>query len=320
MENKKHTHDQMLALTPFDGAQYARLLKLASVASIVTASILILLKFFAFYSTNSTSIMASLIDSFMDVGASIINLLAIRVALQPADSDHAFGHGKAEAIAGLVQAAFIAGSACFLMVEAVERVLHPSALVDVSVGLQVMGLSIALTLLLVAFQAYVILKTNSTVIKADSLHYVSDVLSNAAVLLALFLSVLGYIYADAVVGALIGLVIIYGAVKIAMQSINILMDKALEPEELELFYDIILRREEVLGVHDLRSRRSGPKIFLQFHLELPDDISLKEAHVIADKVESDIVSEFGNVEVLIHEDPVGEINADEISNRRTKID
>ena len=178
-------------------AEAARLMKLATTASVAVALVLVGVKAFAWVTTDSVALLSSLVDSALDVAASVLNLLAVRHALTPADREHRFGHGKAEALAGLGQAAFIAGSALFLIVEASRRLLAPQPVEDGLVGFVVMGVSIAATLGLVIFQRRVIRLTNSVAISADSLHFTSDLLVNVGVIVALVLSTrLGLALAD----------------------------------------------------------------------------------------------------------------------------
>ena len=174
------------------------LLRLASIASVITAGILIVAKLIAWYLTGSVSLLASLVDSVMDSIASLINLFAIRYSLQPADEEHRFGHGKAEPLAGLAQAAFIAGSAIFLTLHSIDRLRDNQQLEQIGIGIGVMVLAIVMTVVLLAIQRYVIRKTNSTAIRADSLHYATDLLTNLSILLALYLSTLGWTWADPV--------------------------------------------------------------------------------------------------------------------------
>ncbi|MEX2312248.1 MAG: cation diffusion facilitator family transporter, partial [Rhodospirillales bacterium] len=206
--------------------EVGRLMRMAAIASVCVALILIVTKFTAWLMTDSVSLLSALIDSFLDAAASLVNLLAIHHALQPADREHRFGHGKAEPLASLVQAAFICGSAVFLLVQAGERVANPQVLVNIDVGYYVMVFSIVLTILLVGFQRYVVRKSGSIAVDADSLHYQTDVLINLGVMLSLFLSsALGWVYADPLIAILIALYIVKGAWGIGMTALAILMDR-----------------------------------------------------------------------------------------------
>ncbi len=281
----------------------ARLLKLATRASVATASILIAAKLMAWLWTGSVSILATLVDSTLDAAAALINLMAVRHALQPADETHRFGHGKAESLAGLGQATFIAGSAGFIFLEAVGRLFHPQPPQVVSVGIAVMVFAMIATVALVALQHYVIRETGSAAIKADSLHYKSDLLMNASVIVALLLASHGWPGFDAVFAIGIVAFILYSAWEIAHEAIQLLMDRELPDAERRKIRDIVLSHPGVSGMHDLRTRRSGATCFIQLHLEMDDNLPLIQAHAIADEVEAALHKAFPHAEVIIHEDP-----------------
>lgn len=294
------------------GGDKSRLMRWATYASVAVAALLIVLKVGAWLMTDSVSILATLIDSTLDLLASGINLVAIRHALQPADHEHRFGHGKAEALAGMGQSLFIAGSAGILLLQAVGRLLHPpqTTLGGLEVGVGVMIISIIATLLLVAFQQYVIKRTQSTAIKADALHYKTDILVNISVIAALLLSSYGWMGFDAVFAVAIALFILYSAWLIVRESVDLLMDHELPDADRERIKQIVQQHPHAEGLHDLRTRRSGTTIFIQLHLELAAHLQLRDAHKIAEDVEADIVGLFNDAEVLIHQDPViiGEVN------------
>ena len=240
----------------------------------------------------------------MDLLASTVNFVAVRFAIAPADEDHRFGHGKAEAIAGLLQAVVVTLSALLLMAEAVRHLMTPEPLRNTPLGIAVIVFSIGLTFLLVAYQRHVVRKTNSVAISADSLHYAGDLLMNVAVLVALALGgYLGWRYADPLFGLGIGLYLLYNVYLIARNSINILMDREMEEEEREKIIRIVQAHDEVKGLHDMKTRRTGLEVFIQFHIELESDISLKEAHNICDEVEAELKEEFPMAEIIIHADP-----------------
>ncbi|MDX8395343.1 MAG: cation diffusion facilitator family transporter [Mariprofundaceae bacterium] len=283
----------------------ARLLTLASYASATVAIVLIFTKIGAYLYTDSVSLLATLIDSCLDAAASILNLLAIRHALTPADKEHRFGHGKAEALAGLGQATFIAGSAGFLILESISRFVHPQAPQFIGAGIAVMIFSILATLVLLSIQKHVINKTNSTAIKADSLHYKTDLYVNASVILALILAAYGWAGFDAVFAIGIAAYILYSAWEIVQQSMNELMDHELSDDERKRIRNIVIAHPKTYGLHDLRTRKSGTTYFIQLHLELDDHLQLIEAHAIADEVEAELLKAFPNAEIIIHEDPVG---------------
>ena len=282
----------------------ARLMKLATYASISVAVTLIAAKLVAWGMSGSVSLLATLIDSTLDAAASLINLFAVRHALSPADKEHRFGHGKAEALAGLGQAAFIAGSAGFLLLESSRRILNPEPLESFTVGIWVMVFSILLTLVLLTFQRHVIAKTDSTAIKADALHYRTDVLVNASVILALWLSIQGWAGFDALFAIGIAFYILWSAWGIVNHAFDHLMDRELPDENREQILTIATAHSDVRGMHDLRSRRSGTATFIQLHLELDDDLKLLEAHRISDEVEFAIQKSYPSAEIIIHIDPI----------------
>ncbi len=289
-----------------DPARAGRLLRLATYASVTTASVLIAAKLVAALLTGSVSVLASLVDSMMDVAASLINLLAVHYSLQPPDREHRFGHGKAEPLAGLAQAAFIAGSAVFLILHAVGRLLYPQPLNDALVGVSVLLFAIAATVVLLLFQHHVIRRTQSTAIRADALHYATDLLTNTATLLALGLAMLGWPLADPISAIGIALYILYSAGHIGYEAVQLLMDHELPPEVHARIKEIARGHARVRGIHDIRTRRSGQTYFIQLHLMLDDQMPLVEAHRVADEVEAAIMAAFPNADVLIHEDPASE--------------
>jgi ferrous-iron efflux pump FieF len=280
-----------------------RLMRLATYASISVAVTLILVKFGAWLSTESVSLLATLIDSSLDALASLINLLAVRHALTPADKQHRFGHGKAEALAGLGQATFIAGSAGFLVLQSISRIVHPQAVGMIGVGIGVMVFSILATLGLLAFQRHVIRKTDSTAIKADELHYRTDLMVNGSVIVALVLAEYGWPGFDAVFALGIAAYILYSSWQIAHEAVQHLMDQELPDEDRQRIIDTVLKHPETRGMHDLRTRRSGTTCFIQLHLELDDQLSLVKAHRISDQVEIQLRNLFPDAEIIIHEDP-----------------
>jgi ferrous-iron efflux pump FieF len=281
-------------------------MRLATYASVATAVILIAVKLVAWLYTDSISLLSTLIDSVLDVFASLINLAAVRHALTPADKEHRFGHGKAEPLAALGQAAFISGSALFLIFEAGHRLFDPEPLAHTTLGIWVMVFAIAATFVLTRFQAYVVRKTGSMAIRADSLHYVGDLLVNAAVIVALLLvAELGWLWVDSVFGLAIAVYISTNAWRIARGAYDMLMDRELPDDERQRIKEIVMAHPRVIDLHDLRTRSSGPYAFIQIHLELDGAMSLLESHEIADQVEARIREAFPEAEVLIHQDPHG---------------
>ncbi len=283
--------------------QYARLVTMAAWTATAVATLLLLVKVMAWWVTGSVSLLASLIDSFLDIAASVVNLIVVRYALQPADEEHTFGHGKAESLAALAQAMFISGSAVFLILNGIDRFFRPHELNSPEYGVYVSLFAMVVTFALVTFQKYVVRKTGSQAIAADSLHYQSDLFMNAAIMVALGLSYYGIGQADAVFAVGIGLFILYSAFKMVTEAIQTLLDRKLPDEELEQIRCECLAVENVLGVHQLRTRMSGPTRFIQLHLELDDNLPLIKAHQIADEVEERLLACFPEADILIHQDP-----------------
>lgn len=285
-------------------SQYDYWVRLASRASVATALTLIAIKLFAWLYSDSASMLASLTDSFADALASIVNLIAIRYAIVPADKDHRYGHGKAEPLASLAQSVFILGSAVLLLIHGIERLGEPQPLEHASVGIVVSIIAIALTLALVMLQKKALDATGSTVVAADSLHYKSDLFLNAGVLLALVLASFGWLWADGLFALLIAVYIGYQAAELAYDSAQSLLDRELDAETREEIAALVTQDARVKGFHDLRTRQSGKTMFVQLHLELDGQLTLHEAHEIADATEKRIRNALGEAEVLVHQDPV----------------
>jgi len=278
----------------------------ATYAAVATASFLVLLKLAAWVVTDSVSLLSTLVDSVLDVAASLVNMMAVRHALTPADREHRFGHGKLEPLAALGQSAFVGGSALFLVISAGQRLIAPRPVQEGEIGILVMLVSIAATLVLVAYQRSVIRRTRSLAIRADSLHYVGDVLVNAAVVVALLLWMeFGWTWIDPVFGLVIAAYILTTAARIARGALDMLMDRELPDADRARIVEIVRQHPQVLGMHDLRTRASGPQSFIQLHLELDGRMKLRQANVIADTIEAELRTAFPDTEVIIHQDPYG---------------
>ncbi|MGL6261272.1 CDF family cation-efflux transporter FieF [Vibrio sp. WXL210] len=283
--------------------EYARLVTLAAYAATLVATFLLIVKVIVWWLTGSVSLLASLIDSLLDIAASLVNLLVVRYALQPADREHTFGHGKAESLAALAQAMFISGSACFLILNGVDRFFRPHELNSPELGVYVSLFAMLVTLALVRFQKYVVGKTGSQAIAADSLHYQTDLYMNAAIMLALGLSWFGFTQADAIFAIGIGVFILVSAFKMVREATQTLLDRKLPDSEIEQIHAECRKEPGVLGIHQVRTRMSGPTRFIQLHLELEDTMPLIEAHQISDRVEERILTLFPESDVIIHQDP-----------------
>jgi len=301
-------------LTPADDPQFdarreanpARLVRLATYASVSVATILIVAKLIAWSFTGSVAMLSTLVDSLLDGLASIITLFAVRHALRPADREHRFGHGKAEALAAIAQSAFVFGSAIIVLLHAGTRLFQPQPVTATNVGIAVIIGSVILTLALVGFQQYVVKQTNSLAIASDTLHYKGDLLINLAVLLTLVATQnIGAPYIDPLVGAGIALYLLFGAWRILHGALDMLMDRELPETERKRIRKIVYQHQDVRRMHDLRTRRSGSDVFIQFHLELDPEITLMAAHLISDEVELKIRQVFEDAEILIHQDPEG---------------
>ena len=290
-----------------DTARAERLMRSATVAALAVAVALFLAKGAAWLATGSVALFGSLIDSGLDILATGFNFVAVRHALQPADHEHRFGHGKAEALAGLIQGAFIGGSAVFLFAQSVARVLSPEPVEATALGIGVTLVSIVATFALVSYQSYVIRHTKSLAISADELHYRSDLLLNAAVIVALVLAgpLFGWGLADPMIGGAIAIYIAWSAFEIVRRAYDQLMDREFTDGERADIVRIATAHPKVIALHDLRTRRSGRDAFIQLHLELDPSMRLVEAHEIADDVEVAIQGAFPEAEVIIHQDPAG---------------
>lgn len=282
--------------------QYAKLVKRAANFAIIVACSLIVIKAIAWWKTGSISILAAMTDSVVDLFASITNILVLRFALQPADQNHAFGHGKAESLAAIAQSAFIAGSATFLLLQGIHKLTNPQ-LIEAEFGIVVSVISIVMTAILVGYQKRVVKLTKSPAIQADSLHYQTDLLMNTAILIAMILNLFGFIYADALFAIGIALYIALNALKMFWQAVQVLLDQALPEEDTQKIIALASQDKNIIGIHDLLTRQAGAVRFIQLHLELRDDLTLLEAHEITDCLEKQILSAFPMSEVIIHQEP-----------------
>ncbi|RMQ51322.1 Cation efflux protein [Pseudomonas cichorii] len=283
--------------------EHARLLRLATRASLLVASTLILAKGVAWWFSGSVSLLAGLTDSLLDGAASFLNLLAVHYALRPADEDHRYGHGKAEALSGMAQALFIAVSAGLIAFQAIGRIQHPEPLGAAGLGIAVMLLSLILTMALLWLQHRVIKETGSAAIRADSLHYRSDLLLNFGILLALTLAFFGWQQLDAYFGLGIAVYILWSAFQIARETVSVLMDQELPIDVSQRMLELARSVPGVMGAHDLRTRISGNHWFVQLHLELPGSLTLSVAHTLCDQVADAIHQQYPKAEVLVHADP-----------------
>jgi len=296
--------DATFPLTEPATAQRLRLR--ATYASLAVATVLIAAKFAAWIGTGSVALLSSLVDSLVDLAASLVNYLAIRHAATPADREHRFGHGKAEPLAALGQSAFLVGSAMLLMAEAIRRLVSPGIVTNQPAGIAVMVFSIVVTVGLVTYQRHVVKRTGSLAIGADELHYRGDIILNVGVIATLVIdSLFPLPLLDPLFGAAVGVWIIYSAVKIARLSLTQLMDRELPDAERARVRAIAEGHPDVIAVHDIRTRVAGPTAFIQLHIEMDGEMNLLRAHEISDDVEARLQDAFPHAEVIIHEDPAG---------------
>ncbi|MCK3658003.1 divalent metal cation transporter FieF [Pasteurellaceae bacterium Pebbles2] len=302
---------------------YSKLVKRAANSAIIVATLLILIKAFAWWKTGSISILAAMTDSVVDLLASMTNIFVLRFALQPADEDHAFGHGKAESLAALAQSAFITGSAVFLSLQGIHKLTNPELIANTELGIWVSVISIVFTLLLVMYQKHVVKLTQSPAIEADSLHYQTDLMMNAAILVAMLLNLFGFIYADAIFAIGIALYIGYSAFKMAWEALQTLLDRTLPEEEIKQIETLAAQHHDIIGVHSICTRRAGAVRFIQLHLELEDNLTLLEAHQITDELEDKILAAFPHSEIHIHQEPTTVVQQErqqaEISTRTENV-
>ena len=281
-----------------------KLLRLATVASVSTAVILIIAKLSAWFFTGSLSLLATLLDSTMDAFASFVTFIAVKIAITPADENHHFGHGKAQQLAVLAQSAFITGSAVVLLLNASGRIFDPPSLSgNEKVGIAVMVISMLATSILLMIQRYVINQTQSAAITADALHYRADLLTNFAVIVALIGAKFGYYQLDNGLAIIISAYMLFSVRKITWSAIQELMDHSLPEAQQQLIEEKTLAVAGVQGIHELRTRISGSTPFIQMHIDLKSTLTLQEAHEIGFNVKQRILESLPDADIIIHLDP-----------------
>ena len=275
-------------------------------ASVSVALFLLLIKIYASAETGSVALLGSLADTGLDVIASLVTLFAVRYAAKPADDQHRYGHGKAEALSAMFQVMLITASALAIGWRAIDRLSNGAQTSAPEYGIGVSLIAIAVTLGLLAYQRVIIKKTGSVAIHADHVHYQTDLLLNAAVIIAIVLdNILKLRGADALFGIAISVWLLWGAWRASSMAIDQLMDREWPDEKRERFLEIALKHKELKGIHDFRTRSSGSDDFCQFHVWVDPDMTIAEAHRVMDEVEAKLMAEFPGVEVLIHPDPEG---------------
>ena len=287
-------------------AESGRLTALATTVSVLTALALTAVKAAAWRGSGSTSLLASTADSALDLLAALGAFWAVRYAVAPPDAEHRFGHGKAEAFASLLQAGLVIASAALIGREAVGHVLHPTPVRAEAAGVAVMAVSIAATLGLVTLQGWVVNRTRSVAVAGDRAHYAADLLSNVAALAGLALARLtGDTRWDALAGLVVALWLAWGSVRVFRTASREIMDRELPEAERERILDLACADERVVGVHQVRTRASGPILHVQMHMDLRPEQTLVEAHAVIAAAERRILKVFPSADVLIHPDPYG---------------
>lgn len=288
------------------GVKRQKLMRFATYASVLVAFFLILAKVVAFVLTGSMAMLATVVDSCLDLLASLVNMLSVRQATLPADRNHRFGHGKFEPLAGIGQSTFVFGSGLFLMVASLGKLGKGYEIDYIGVGVGVMLFSIVMTGFLILVQAYVVKKTKSVAIAADKAHYTGDLMINFSVIVSLLVAkYFNFYYVDIIFALLIAVYLMHTSVAIFKDSLMMLTDAELPDEDRAKIVDVILKTRGVKGVHDVRTRSSGDKLFVQCHVEIDASLSLAKAHKIGDNAEDAVMKLFPNAEVLVHHDPYG---------------
>ena len=300
MEN----HKKMAASPPTNTNSREKILMLSSIASVSVAFILVVIKAISVRYSGSNAVLASLADSGLDLVASLITLFSVRYAQAPPDEDHRYGHGKAEALAGMFQAGLVAISCVLIGTSSIGRLFSPVEIRPEGGAIWVMAISIVLTTALISFQTWALRQTGSIATKGDRAHYLSDLLSNAVALIGIFLAIkFKILFADAIAGLFITIWLLIGAWHIAAEAIDHLLDKEAPEEVREKIREIILSIDKVRGMHDLRTRVSGKWLHVQLHLELPPELTLQEAHPIVVEAEARIREAYPDTDTIIHADP-----------------
>ena len=288
------------------GNERAQLTSRAALASITMALFLVAIKSYASWDTGSVAMLGGLADTTLDFIASLVTFFGVRWAAMPADEEHRYGHGKAEALAALVQVILIAFSALGIAWRAFDRLTSGRPTEGLQLGIGVSVIAMAATFGLLAYQRYVIKKTGSVAIQTDHIHYQSDLLLNLSVIAALILDqMLGWRLADPLFGFAIAGWLLYGAWSVASHSVDQLMDREWPDEERDAFLAAAAEYHELNGLHDLRTRTSGAHRFVQFHVWVPADWTVREAHQRMDAVEEKLQHRFPGCEIIIHLDPEG---------------
>ena len=295
-----------MSSSDLDEQHLKKLKTFAACASISVSVTLSVIKAGAAIVTGSLSVLSSMVDSLTDVISSSISLVAVKFANKPLTEHHRYGYGKAESVSALIQAAFIAGSGGFIFYDGICRLMKPEPLKQTAVGLWIMGISIVLTVGLIAFQAAVVKKTKSQAIEADSAHYTVDLLTNGAIILSLLVvRYLNWQWFDCATAVAISIYLLWNAGHIAVKALEEITDHEVDDDIKQKIVDLALSVPEVKGYHDFRTRVSGLRMFIEIHLELDGDLTLSQSHDISDQVEAKILAAFPMSQIIVHQDPYG---------------
>ncbi|MFT3729096.1 MAG: cation diffusion facilitator family transporter [Terricaulis sp.] len=291
---------------PISSAEHARLTSRAAALSIGVAVLLIILKAWAWFSSSSVAMLASLADSTLDFAASLITYFAVRYAAHPPDREHRFGHGKAEAFAGLIQAGLVAISAVLIALEAIPRLVVDAPVAHGAESLAVMVVSIVLTVGLVTAQTRAIARTDSVATRADRMHYLGDLASSFAIMIGIGASAyFGWTWADPVAALLVVAWLSWGALRVAGEAADHLLDREVPDAQRQRIRELVESDPRMGHVHDLRTRTSGPYMHIQFHVDLAPNMTLEDAHRLVVAAEDRVRTEFPTADIIIHPDPKG---------------
>lgn len=280
------------------------LIKSSTYFSVIIASIILIIKAFGWIATDSQSLLASFVDSMLDISSSIMNVIAARVALEPPDDNHRFGHEKFQDLAVFSQGMFFLASSLFTLFSSARVLMMRSEIANGELGVGAMYICLALTAILVSYQTYVVKRTASTLVAADKLHYFSDLLTSLVVIISIKLSG-DFWYLDPLFGILISLYIIYGSYRLFRISVKNLVDEEFSDKEREKVLQVIALHGQIHGIHDLKTRKAANKVFIQFHIEMDGKMSLNEAHSLSERVLNDLLRIFPGADIIIHQDPYG---------------
>ena len=281
------------------------LIKGASYLSVLTAIAILLIKVYGWFVTESQSLLASLVDTILDISSSSINLIALLISLKPPDNNHRFGHEKFQDLAIFSQAIFFFASSLFTLSSAVKALLNHSIVENTDIGVEMMYICVVLTFILISYQWYVVKRTKSRLIAMDMMHYSSDLVTNFVVIGCISFSTKEMWYIDPIFGIFISLYIAFNSLKFFKQAIRNLADEEFSQEDKQKILDIIGKHSSIIGVHELKTRYAANKPFIQCHLEMEGNTSLFEAYIVKNRICAEILLLFHGGEVTICQEPTG---------------